>query len=260
MSDDTASAENLYIPYPAASKFLAERWGITVEELAALLWLGREDGGLTAYRNANEFTDPPKVLFLKDEPQDLFCLLAICWFKQSDLEDFKPLHRFVSGKTLRERWENKLGIPVESFIQAKIEESRLLDFSILSNSSSQDTLSNLEVTQFDNVLFLIEHVEAIETEDMVISPSLSSIVKDSNQETLEKHYKKIGSLGGNCRHGQPGGSRDKRKEVLALWKTGEYYSRNQCAEDAINKIGISRSTAREELKNTPDPENWIKNR
>lgn len=260
MSDDAASTENPYISYPAAFKFLAEQLGASVEELAAWLWLGREDGGLTGYRNANEFTDPPEVRFLKDEPQDLFSLLGTCWFKKSDLEDFKPLHRFVSGKNLRERWEDNLGIPVESFIRAKIEESRLLDLSILFDSSSQDTSSNLETTQFDNVLFLIEHVEAIETEDMVINPALSSIVKESNQETLEEHYKKIGRLGGNRRHGQPGGSWDKRKEVLALWESGEYYSRNQCAEDAINKIGISRSTAREELKNTPDPENWIKNR
>ncbi|WP_438766589.1 hypothetical protein [Kushneria sp. TE3] len=257
MSDNAASAENLYIPYPAASKFLSEQWGITAEELAALLWLGWEDGGLTAYRNANEFTDPPQVLFLKDEPQDLFSLLGSCWFKKSDLEDFKPLHRFVSGKDLRERWENKLGIPVESFIQAKIEESRLLDFSILIGSSSEDTLSKLEPTQFDNVLFLLEHIETIETEDMAISPSLSSPFQNSNQKTLAMSNTERARHAGNVRHSQPNGNREKREKVRDRWDSGEYYSRNQCAEKVSQELGMSISTARKALINTLDPENWI---
>lgn len=108
MSNDIA-AEDRYISYPAAFKFLAERWGATVEEVAAWLWLGWEYGGLKAYRNVNELTPPPEVLFLKDEPQDLFSLLAACWFKKSELENFEPSHRFITGKALRERWGNKLG-------------------------------------------------------------------------------------------------------------------------------------------------------
>ncbi|MCM2972895.1 hypothetical protein [Larsenimonas suaedae] len=245
--------QDSYIAYPATLKFLSEHFGVTSEELAAWLWLGQEDGGITAYRNANELYHPTEVLFLKDEPQDLLSLLGSCWFKQSDLERFKPSHRFISGKALKKRWESKLEIPVECFIQAKIEESRLLDFPILTNSSSK-----LALGDFDNTLFLVDHIEAIELEDMSINDFLSSVIEDSSQKAIDRHNSERAQKASIARHSQPGGNRDKQQKVRKAWASGKYRARDQCAEEISFAIGCSFSTARKALRGTPNPENWVK--
>lgn len=56
-----------------------------------------------------------------------------------------------------------------------------------------------------------------------------------------------------ARHERPGGSRDKRETLRSLWASGKYSSRDICAEQECAALGISYSTARRALRNTPDP-------
>jgi len=57
----------------------------------------------------------------------------------------------------------------------------------------------------------------------------------------------------NARHGQPGGSRDKQRQIREIWATGKYSSRDRCAEEECAALGMSYSAARKALKNSPDP-------
>ena len=57
----------------------------------------------------------------------------------------------------------------------------------------------------------------------------------------------------NARHDQPGGSRDKQQQIREIWATGKYSSRDRCAEEECAALGMSYSTARKALRNTPDP-------
>lgn len=57
----------------------------------------------------------------------------------------------------------------------------------------------------------------------------------------------------NARHSKPGGSHDKQKLIRDLWATGKYTSRDICAEQECAGLGMSFSTARKALINTPDP-------
>lgn len=57
----------------------------------------------------------------------------------------------------------------------------------------------------------------------------------------------------DARHNQPGGSREKRQQIREIWATGKYSSRDLCAEHEFADLGISYSTARKALKNTPKP-------
>lgn len=57
----------------------------------------------------------------------------------------------------------------------------------------------------------------------------------------------------NVRHSKPGGSRDLKEKIQAIWATGKYTSRDICAEQECSALGISFSTARKALINTPDP-------
>jgi hypothetical protein len=58
-----------------------------------------------------------------------------------------------------------------------------------------------------------------------------------------------------ARHSQPGGSRDKREQVREEWASGQYNSRDDCAEKVHEKIGLSFSVARDALKNEPNHSN-----
>ena len=57
----------------------------------------------------------------------------------------------------------------------------------------------------------------------------------------------------NARHSRPGGSRDKRRQIQEIWKTGKYSSRDVCAEQESAALGMSFSSARKALRGTPDP-------
>lgn len=56
-----------------------------------------------------------------------------------------------------------------------------------------------------------------------------------------------------ARHGKPGGSHDLQKRMRAAWASGKYTSRDRCAEEECAALGISYSTARKALRNTPEP-------
>lgn len=55
----------------------------------------------------------------------------------------------------------------------------------------------------------------------------------------------------NARHDQPGGSRDKQKQIREIWATGKYSSRDLCAEQECAAVGMSFSAARKALINKP---------
>lgn len=55
------------------------------------------------------------------------------------------------------------------------------------------------------------------------------------------------------RHGQPGGSRDKREKILAIWSSGKYSSKDLCAEQEWAALEMSFSSARKALRGAPDP-------
>ncbi|HJR14260.1 MAG TPA: hypothetical protein VJ833_10220 [Rhodanobacteraceae bacterium] len=57
----------------------------------------------------------------------------------------------------------------------------------------------------------------------------------------------------NKRHAAPGGSRDLADEVRKAWASGKYKSREKCADDVYEHIGVSRKAARNALIGTPKP-------
>lgn len=62
-----------------------------------------------------------------------------------------------------------------------------------------------------------------------------------------------GQRNAEARHGAPNGYRAKGAAVRLAWASGKYASRDRCAEEVSHDLGISFSTARKALRNTPDP-------
>ena len=56
-----------------------------------------------------------------------------------------------------------------------------------------------------------------------------------------------------ARHHQPGGSVEKRNKMREIWASGKYRSRDTCAKDECDAIGMSYSTARKALRGMPEP-------
>ena len=57
----------------------------------------------------------------------------------------------------------------------------------------------------------------------------------------------------HARHRQPGGSVAKQNEIREIWASGKYKSRDTCAKDECDAIGMSYSTARKALRGMPEP-------
>lgn len=58
-------------------------------------------------------------------------------------------------------------------------------------------------------------------------------------------------------HGKPGGSRELKEKIRAVWATGKYESRARCAEQEWEALRFrTYDTAKTALLNTPDPSPW----
>ena len=66
-------------------------------------------------------------------------------------------------------------------------------------------------------------------------------------------FRQRGKAAADARHSRPGGSREKRNAIQAEWASGNYASRDRCAEENCAALGIAFSTARNALKNQPAP-------
>lgn len=163
-----ANRRTRYLPYLKAQDILHKRINATAEDMAGWVWCGPKDGGLVAYLNANELDPPPRFYFQYGGPGSSLNYMAEllgCWFLATDLEEFSPTSRFISGAVLRDRWMPLLGSAdaVVNFIAAKEQESRILPIHPLTgetNISGGDYMPD-----WTTALFVLSHVEAIEAEE-----------------------------------------------------------------------------------------------
>lgn len=74
---------------------------------------------------------------------------------------------------------------------------------------------------------------------------------DENQQ--ERFVSDLMKRAADVRHSAPGGSRDKRQQMVSIWLSGKYTSRDICAEQECAALNMSFSTARKALRGIPDP-------
>lgn len=125
--DPASRSNDGYIPYPRAFQKLQKRLRATPKELAVWIICGPDDHGLAAYdppsgsapRRRATVLYPPEVSYLR--------LLMDCEFLESDIDQFVPKDRFITGEALIERWSNAPGITALEFIRKNIQDGRLHD-------------------------------------------------------------------------------------------------------------------------------------
>ncbi|MCM8612808.1 MAG: hypothetical protein NFW17_12050 [Candidatus Accumulibacter sp.] len=173
LSDESARKDEdfEYIAYPRAMKRLRERLGATPEEVAVWVFWGETLGGLVAYTNANELDPPPRFHFIHTMGDDYVSPLMACWFRRDDIEAFEPDERYITGKALIERWGKEPDIEPKAFVQAKIEESRLLDMHPNCGGTRATWPEQEPCPPMESGLFALSQVQAIEADDFGIDAS-----------------------------------------------------------------------------------------
>lgn len=155
-----------YVAYPKVMHQLAQRLGATPEELAAWVYAGPKDGGITAYLNANELDPPPRFHYTTgSDNQDYVAPLMACWFRADEIDQFEPAERYITGHALIARWGKHPGLHAVAFIHAKIAESRLLDIHPIYGGTQGTFSEHADFPLLTTGLFVLSHVEKIEVED-----------------------------------------------------------------------------------------------
>lgn len=113
-------------------------------------------------------------------------------------------------------------------------------------------LNALEQRQKDQFSVAIEHLNS-SAEVLGMSQCLDSIGSGSVTAMKAKALSWLGKAGADALHSKPGGSRDKKFEIRAIWATGKYATRERCAEEEHDAVGMSFSSAIKALRNTPKP-------
>ncbi len=84
-------------------------------------------------------------------------------------------------------------------------------------------------------------------------PTESRIQQTGSEMGSPEWRKQTARTAANARHNQPGGSRDKQRQIRETWATGKYSSRDRCAEEECAALGMSYAAARKALVNIPKP-------
>lgn len=176
-----------FIAYPKAMKILREKWQATWQELAVWVFLGPESDGIAAYVNANELPDPPLFGFAYYTGcDDYLSPLMSCWFRQEDIEHFKPADRYITGAALIDRWSMYPDLHPRAFINAKIAESRLIDLHPTFGSTRGTFDEQENFPPLEAGLFAISHIERIEAEDLDDTPGSSSPPVEPDKDVSHK--------------------------------------------------------------------------
>ena len=129
--------------------------------------------------------------------------------------------------------------------------------------SSVHTLPLAQIVIFDNNQLIVDQKAIVAMVDLPPG-KVAKIKKKNEKPVVDSEGLEIGSPewrsqtarnAANKRHDQPGGSRDKQRQIKEIWATGKYSSRDLCAEQECAALAMSFSAARRALINTPEPAN-----
>lgn len=86
---------------------------------------------------------------------------------------------------------------------------------------------------------------AIEALAHLSAPDIDELRKQIRSDTAKQNA--------NLGHDKPNGTRAKRSQMIAIWASGKYTSRDICAEQECAALDMSFSTARKALRGMPEP-------
>ena len=114
------------------------------------------------------------------------------------------------------------------------------------------------VSETDRISDLAQVDRAIAAVRSVLDGNPSGSVVHESSDTFKKHQQKAARAKAEKERPR---IEPLRKHILDAWLSGKYSSKDLCAEQEAEAIGITFSTARRYLRNSPAPDPWpAKNR
>ena len=95
--------------------------------------------------------------------------------------------------------------------------------------------------------------EAIKKVIEALNADSTSTEKTDSSEAYRRHQQKAARAKAEKQRPR---IRANRKHMLDVWLSGNYTTRDICAEQEAEALGITFSTAREYLRNSPNPDPW----
>jgi hypothetical protein len=149
--------------------------------------------------------------------------------------------RYDALKMQLNQWET---VVAPTAAEQALKEMRLGELSDALDSMD----SQLQQAQTD---YQLQKTPKLDQDDLLLA-DLATPTEHSDVGT-PAWRKKIATAAANARHDRPGGTRDKQRQIRELWASGKFASRDVCAEQECAALEMSFSSARQALKNTPEP-------
>lgn len=130
------------------------------------------------------------------------------------------------------------------------------------NQRQQTDLSKLEV-DFKELKRLIDdsnsqRLQSDQESARVLATSFVTEIRKTLNKAIDKgkhdESTRRALIAAEARHSAPGGSREISDIARQRWATGEFTSRDQCAQEIHQSLGYSFATVRKALRNTPKPD------
>lgn len=101
----------------------------------------------------------------------------------------------------------------------------------------------------------IDNVNAIKLVARVLNLQTIALTQmgEAGFDITAKRASNRGRKAADALHDRDGGSRSKAEQIRQSWATGNFKSRDACAEQEGAALGMSPSTARKALRGTPNP-------
>ncbi len=159
-----------YVHYLKAKTFLERQFEATAGEIAMWVWAKAKFGGINGYADATLYQDPPLFSFdnFPADNHDYLSGLARCYFRQSDLDAFRPKDRFLTYQKLKQRWSTRyIESEADALIRGKAASGELDAYHHITGTT-RGTPYGATMNQcapLESGMFPLAQVEAIEESD-----------------------------------------------------------------------------------------------
>lgn len=159
-----------YLALPKALSQLQQRLESSVEEIAAWVFIGPDDGGIRAYTKVNNLQSLSRFWFEPEMDPDYVSLLFNCWFSEKEIAEFEPTERFISGMALVDRWAEPLGDKARAYILAKVATGVLMDLHPVKGATNATAADLEDRPDVETGLFAMSEIEKVEqSEGLAVS-------------------------------------------------------------------------------------------
>ncbi|MCB0072239.1 MAG: hypothetical protein KDE20_12305 [Caldilineaceae bacterium] len=146
------------IPFKKTMYILKKTHGASAEELAAWVHLGRENGGVSAYRCVKEVR---RFHFQPEMDTDYIMHLLDCDFEEEVITAFIPDDRYITGRELLDALSVEFGSLARKYLMAMSADGTLMDLHPITGGTDNGLRDNLGFPPMEDALFSVAEIQKV---------------------------------------------------------------------------------------------------